>query len=498
MTGTAASPRSAAGVASGASRPWWALAVLSLAQMMIVVDTAIVTIALPSAQRDVGLSIVDRQWVVTAYTLAFGGLLMLGGRISDLLGRKRMLLIGAVGFALACTVSALAVNPAMLVSSRVVEGASAAILAPSTLSMLNVIFTEPRARAKAFGVYGAVLMSGVAVGMVVGGLVTELLGWRWARLVSLPIAATVLCVGLAVLPSVPRRRGVRLDVPGTLLGCGGMVALVYALGEAGKRGWTSALVLTVLGVAALLLVGFAVVQKVVADPLLPPRVVIDRHRAGAFLAIGVEVFGMLAMFVFMTYQLQAVMRYSPLTAGFAFLPYAAAAVIGSTQIGSRLLPRVPPRTIIVPGLFVVAVGMLLLTRLTPDASYATTVLPALVVLGLGVGTLVAPITSTATLGAGAQDAGVAAAFVNTSQQLGGSIGTALLNTIAAGSAATYVATHEPGPLVAAEATVHGNAVASAWAAGIIAVFAVVIAILIPARRAPAPAPPPAPPTRPAN
>ncbi|MFG2224957.1 DHA2 family efflux MFS transporter permease subunit [Streptomyces sp. NPDC048644] len=478
MTETAANsaPAETSADPAGSARRWWALAMLSGAQLMVALDMTIVSIALPTAQADVHLSDASKGWVITAYTLAFGGLLMLGGRLGDVLGRRRAVLIGVAGFAAASVLGGAASNATMLIAARALQGVFAALLTPSTLALLTSIFSEGRERAKALGLYGAALMSGGAVGLLLGGAIAEYLNWRWTLYVNVPIALAVIVGGLRLFPDPPRPARVPLDVVGAALGCAGIVGCIYAFGEAGARGWGSGVVIGSLAAGLVLLVVFAVVQSRVTHPLLPPRVLADRNRAGAFLTIVISTFAMLGMFLFMTFQFQDVMRYSSLKAGLAFLPYVVVAAVISTRVTGRIMPHVRPRVLLASGLAVEASGLLVLTRLTPDSGYATSVLPALLLFGISVGLLVAPIMSTATTVSDPADTAIASAFVNTSQQIGGSIGTALLNSVAAGASAAYLATHAHAPR--SWATVHGMTVACGWAAGVLAVGAVVVAFLV--------------------
>ncbi|MFI9202362.1 MFS transporter [Streptomyces sp. NPDC053048] len=460
----------------GAGRRWWALAMLSGAQLMVALDMTIVSIALPTAQAEVHLSDTSRGWVVTAYTLAFGGLLMLGGRLGDVLGRRRAVLIGVAGFAVASALGGAANGAAMLIAARALQGVFAALLTPSTLALLTSVFPEGRDRAKALGIYGAALMSGGAVGLVLGGAITQYLDWRWTLYVNVPISLAVIAGGLRLFPDPPKPPRVPLDVVGAALGCAGIVACIYAFGEAGALGWDSGVIIGSLVAGVVLLGVFGVVQSRTAHPLLPPRVLADRNRAGAFLTIVISTFAMLGMFLFMTFQFQDVMGYSSLKAGLAFLPYVVVAAAISTRVTGRLMPHVRPRVLLVTGLLVQTCGLLFLNRLTPDSGYATSILPALLLFGIGVGLLVAPIMSTATTVQDPRDTGIASAFVNTSQQIGGSIGTALLNSVAAGASAAYLASHSGA--APDRATVHGMAVACGWAAGVLAVGAVVVGVLV--------------------
>ncbi|MDH6630091.1 EmrB/QacA subfamily drug resistance transporter [Streptomyces sp. LBL] len=463
-------------------RRWWALVIIALAQLMVVLDSTIVNIALPSAQRDLGMSDANRQWVITAYTLAFGGLLLLGGRIADLVGRKRTFVIGLIGFAAASALGGAAVNPGMLFGARALQGVFAALLAPSALSLLTTTFTDLKERGKAFGIYGALAGSGAAIGFLVGGLLTEYLNWRWCLYVNVPIAVAAVLGALALLHDRPGHPGVRLDVPGVLLGCGGLVAIVYGLSEAQPRGWTDPLVLALFAVGVVLLVTFVWWQSRAPSPLLPLHIVKDRNRAGCFLTMGLAIIGMFGLFLFMTYYLQVILGYSPLKTGLAFLPLTAAIIIGSTQISARLLNRVGPRMLMVPGMILASGGMMILTQMSVDSAYATEILPALLMMGLGMGLTFMPVFSTATAGVAPQDSGVTSATLNTSQQVGGSIGTALLNTIATTSGTAYVTAHLTDParraLVLKEGVVHGYTVAIWWAAGIMLLAGLIAGLMV--------------------
>lgn len=420
--------------------------------------------------------------MITAYTLAFGGLLLLGGRIADLVGRKRTFVIGLVGFAAASALGGAAQTSGMLFGARALQGVFAAVLAPSALSLLTTTFTDPKERGKAFGIYGALAGSGSAIGFIVGGLLTEYLDWRWCLYVNVPIAVIAVFGALALLHDRPGHAGARLDVPGVLLGCGGLVAIVYGFSEAEPRGWSDPLVLGLLAGGVVLLAAFVWWQSRAPMPLLPLHIVKDRNRAGCFLTMGLAVIGMFGLFLFMTYYLQVILAYSPVKTGLAFLPLTAAIIIGSTQISARLMDRVPPRWLMAPGMVLAAGGMLILTRMTIHSDYATQILPALILMGLGMGLTFMPVFATATAGVAPQDSGVTSATVNTSQQVGGSIGTALLNTIATTSSTAYLTAHLTGgadrDLVAKEAVVHGYTVAIWWAAGIMLLAGVVAALMV--------------------
>ncbi|MGW1026119.1 MFS transporter [Streptomyces sp. NPDC002577] len=475
---------------------WWGLVVIALAQLMVVLDATIVNIALPSAQRDLGMSDGNRQWVVTAYTVAFGGLLLLGGRIADRVGRKRTFVIGLIGFAAASALGGAAVSSGMLFGARALQGCFAAVLAPSALSLVATSFTAPKERGRAFGIYGALAGSGSAIGLLLGGLLTEYLNWRWCLYVNVPIAVIAVIGACALLGDRPGHRGVHLDVPGAVMGCGGLVSIVYGVGEAESHGWTDPLVLGLLTGGGALLAAFAWWQTRAPSPLLPPHVIKDRTRAGCFLTMALAVAGLFGIFLFMSYYLQVVLGYSPVRTGLAFLPLTAAIITGSTQISARLLQRTPPRALMVPGMVLAASGTLLLTSLTVEAQYATRVLPAMVLMGLGMGLTFTPVFATATAGVAQQDAGVTSATVNTAQQVGGSIGTALLNTIATTSSTAYLAAHLHSPTqqahITREGIVHGYTVALWWSAGLMLLAGLTAALMVtakaPRRRAPTDSP----------
>ncbi|MBB5117965.1 MFS transporter [Streptomyces eurocidicus] len=464
-------------------RRWWALVVIAIAQLMVVLDATIVNIALPSAQRELHMSDGNRQWVITAYTLAFGGLLLLGGRIADLVGRKLTFMTGLLGFAGASALGGAAHTSGLLFMARALQGAFGALLAPSALSLLTTTFTDGKERGKAFGIYGAIAGGGAAIGLIAGGLLTEYLDWRWCLYVNIPIAVIAFLGALVFLHDDRRRREdgrPRLDIPGAVLGCGGLVAIVYGCSEAEPRGWGDPLVLGLLCGGVALLGVFAWWQSRARNPLLPLHVLRDRNRAGSFLVMGLAVIAMFGMFLFMTYYLQVVLGYSPVRTGLAFLPMTAAIILGSTQISARLMTHVPPRTLMVPGAVLAACGLFLLTFLTAEPAYVTHVLPAELLVGLGMGLIFMPVMATATAGVAPQDAGVTSATVNTAQQVGGSIGTALLNTIATTASTTYITAHlktaaatSGGQLTAPvrdhivkTGVVHGFNIAIAWGAGI--------------------------------
>ncbi len=476
----AESERSRSGEASGSAGRWWVLGVVGLAQLMVVLDATVVNIALPSAQRALVFTNADRQWVVTAYSLAFGGLLLLGGRLSDLVGRRRMLIIGLVGFASASAVGGAATSFAMLVIGRGAQGAFGAMLAPAALSTLTTTFSDPAERGKAFGVYGAIAGAGGAVGLLLGGALTEYLTWRWCLYINVILAVVAVTGAVRLLPRQPPNRGERIDWRGTVLVVAGLVAVVYGLSEAETKSWSAPETDVLLSVGVVLLAVFALAERRVPHPLLPMRIVLSRFRGGAYLAIGLSAMGMFGIFLFLTYYLQLTLKYSPVTTGLAFLPMVAALMASSTTSSGFLMPRVGPRRLVPVGMLIAAGGLVFLaTQLGLRTSYPDQILISLVLTGLGLGMVFGCAMNTATYGAGAADAGVASAMVNTNQQIGGSIGTALLNTIAASALAGYLVAHAHNPLAMAEAAVHSYVVAFWISAGILAGAAVICALVLP-------------------
>ena len=366
---TAGSP----GAAAAADRRWWVLGVVGLAQLMVVLDATIVNIALPSAQHDLGFSNADRQWVVTAYSLAFGSLLLLGGRLSDLFGQRRMLIIGLTGFAAASALGGAATGFGMLVTGRAIQGAFGALLAPAALSTLAVTFSDPAERGKAFGVYGAIASAGGAVGLLLGGVLTEYLSWRWCLYVNVVLALVAVTGAVRLLVNQPRSTKVHLDPAGTILVVAGLVGVVYGLSEAETKGWGAPTTIALLAAGVVLLAAFVLVERRVPHPLLPLRIVLNRFRGGSYLAIGLSAIGLFGVFLFLTYYLQLILRYSPVTTGLAFLPMIAALIATSTAVSAVLLPRVGPRILIPAGMLVAAAGLVIMAaQLGVNTSYPST------------------------------------------------------------------------------------------------------------------------------
>jgi EmrB/QacA subfamily drug resistance transporter len=416
-------------------RRWLILAVIGIAQLLVVLDVTIVNIALPSAQQDLGFSDDDRQWVITAYALAFGSLLLLGGRIADLFGRKWTFVAGLLGFAGASALGGAAQSFGLLVAARALQGAFGAMLAPAALSLLTTTFNDRAERGKAFGIYAGIAGMGGAIGLLLGGALTEVLEWRWCLYVSIVFAVPAATAGMRLLHDVPAPARPRLDLPGTLTASTGLFALVFGLARGESDGWGDPVTVGFLIGSAMLLAAFVGLERRVAHPLLPLRVVADRNRGASFLAIGTASAGIFGVFLFLTFYLQQTKGLTALETGLAFLPlsFSIAPTVGI--VSTRVLPRTNPRPLVPAGMAIAAVGMVLLTRISVDTACASHVLPSLILIGIGFGVTLAPSFATATFGVPARDSGVASAMVNTSQQVGGSIGTAVLSAVAVSPAA---------------------------------------------------------------
>jgi len=460
------------------ARRWWILAVLGIAQLMIVLDITVVNIALPSAQRALHFSDNSREWIVTAYALAFGSLLLAGGRIGDLFGRKRLFVASTIGFAAASTLGGAAQSFGMLVAARGLQGVFAALMAPAALSLVSTTFTDPRERSTAFGIWGGIGGGGAAIGLLLGGLLTQDLSWRWTLFVNLAFAAIAAAGASALLRRDVSSAREPIDVPGTLTATAGLFALVYGFAYAQNHSWGSSTTVACLVAAALLLAVFVAIQIRAAHPLLPPRVVLDRNRGGSYLALGIAGLGTFGVFLFMTYYLQQTKGYSPSTTGISFLPLSAAVVITSAIANARVVPRTGPRLAIASGMAVTAIGIALLAQLGVHSSYAAHLLPALLVTGVGVGFLFAPAQDFATRGVQPGDAGVASGLVNAAYQVGGSLGLALLSTLAATATRHHLAGKQATPSVIAHAAVHGYTTGFWWAAGFFAAGALITGLLL--------------------
>jgi EmrB/QacA subfamily drug resistance transporter len=459
-------------------RRWWILGVLGLAQLMVVLDSTIVNIALPTAQHDLHFSNADRQWIVTAYSLAFGSLLLLGGRVGDMVGRKRALITGLVGFTLASALGGASVNFAMLVVARTVQGAFGALLAPSVLALLTTTFIDPDERGKAFGIYGAIAGAGGALGLLLGGILTSYVSWRWTLFVNVVFAICAIAGAVLWLERDDGADHDPLDLPGLFLVASGLFSLVFGFSHAETTAWSNPVTVGFLVAGVVLLTSFAFFETRAKYPLLPPRVVLNRTRGGSLLVMLFASVGVFGVFLFLTYYLQSTLGYSPVKTGLAFLPLIAA-LAATAQVSNRfLLPRFGPKPIVPIGLLVSAAAMFGLHLVGLHSSYVTDVLPYLLVLGIGSGLSVAPAFSTGTLGLAPKDAGVGSATLNTAQQVGGSIGTSLLNTLAASAATAFLVGKAPTPANVQAALLHSYTTAFLWSALVFAVGAVVAGLVL--------------------
>ena len=464
-------------------RHGWVLAVLAVSQLMIILDGTVVNIALPTAQRDLGFATDQRQWVVTAYALAFGGLLLLGGRVTDVIGRRSVFIVGLVGFAVASAIGGAAVNFEMLVIGRAAQGAFGALLAPAALSLLSSTFTEPKERARAFGVFGAVAGGGAAIGLILGGLLTEYTSWRWTLFINLFFAAAAL-IGALLFINAQRAPGSRprLDLPGAVLVSLGLVGVVYGLSSGETDGWGAASPLISLIGGIVLMVVFVVLESRLQHPLLPPRVLLNRARGGAYLTTALVSVALFSVFLFLTYYLQVLRGYTPLQTGVAFLPLPFSIAITSIVIAPRSLQRFGPKPLLVVGPLLAAASLLVLNTITLTSNYWLTVVPALLILGLGMGHVFSASPNLATSGLDPKDLGVGSAMVNTSQQVGGAIGTALLSAIAAGTVTQYLADHGRGAAARIGAQLASYHAAYLTSSGILVALAVVSLFLLPRSR----------------
>jgi EmrB/QacA subfamily drug resistance transporter len=493
-------------------RRWLALAVIAVTVLMIILDATIVNIALPAVSADLDISPATQQWIVTAYTLTFGGFLLLGGRIADFWGRKRTYLVGAAGFAIASALGGIATNEGLLFAARALQGAFGALLGPASLALLTVLFTDTKERAKAFAVYGAIAGGGSAVGLLLGGVLTEYVDWRWCFWVNVPVAVVAIA---AAIPFVPESRApgeTSYDVPGAVLVTLGLTSLVYGftrVAEASQEhaaagstetGWTEPWALFFIGAGIVLVALFVVVELRARNPLLPMRLVLDRNRGGAYLTSVLVGAGLIGAFFFLSLYFQQVLGYRPVEAGFASLPTTLGVLI-SAGLASALVPKVGPKPLMVTGGLLAAGGLFLLSFVDVDTSFWALPFPGQLLLGLGLGFTFVPLSNLALVGAGAHDAGAASAVLQAVQQVGASIGTALLATLsvsaitsafADGAAKAAAAGADPqDPAVTQQigltAQVEGYTTAFAWAAGLLLVGALVSAVLVKATKEDLPA-----------
>lgn len=457
---------------------WMALVVIAIATLMIVLDASIINLALPSAQKALHISNANRQWVVTAYSLTFGSLLLLGGRIADYVGRKKVFIIGLVGFALASAIGGFAQNQAELFTMRGLQGVFGALLAPASLSLLNVTFTVPKERARAFGVYGGISGGGAAIGLIMGGLLTQYANWRWCLFVNAPVALIAVFLAIPNLHESKAKGDNKYDVPGAVLVTLGLGSLVYGFSQAANNGWGNVHTYPYF-LAALGLIGFFFwIETHHSHPLLPLRVLAERNRGGSYIGSLLTGVGLFAMFLFLSIYMQSFLHYSPLKAGFAFLPFTFGIIVGA-GVASQLLPKIGPRPLMVTGMLIATVGILLLSRLTPTSSYFANLFAPMLVMSFGCALFFIPNSSTGLHNAGEHDAGVASALINTTQQVGGSLGSALLNTIAISSAAAFFKSHlSLGTKAQVYAQVHGFTTTFEWGGAFLFTCAVVSAIMI--------------------
>jgi EmrB/QacA subfamily drug resistance transporter len=467
---------------TSSDRRWWALGVLSITQLMVALDATVINIALPHAQRDLNFSTANRQWLITAYALAFGSLLLVGGRLSDMWGRRTSLCVGLTGFALASALGGSAHSFSTLVTARAVQGVFGAVLAPAALATLSSTFNDPKERAKAFSIYGAIGASGAAIGLLLGGALTQWATWRWCLFINLVFAA-IAVVGVALFITGDKRSyDTNLDVVGTLLGSAGLFFVVYGFAHAVNTGWANYITWGSLVIGGVLLVAFVRWQQRSKNPLLPLRLLINRVRGGSLVALFLTSIGIFGISLFLAYYLQGTLGYTPLRTGVAFLPLVAAIALSAFIASARLLAVNGPRPLVPTGMLLAGMGMVLFTKLTPNPDYVSNVLPGLVVTGLGLGLIFAPAIASATAGVRPNDLGAASALVNTTQQIGGSMGVALLNTIAV--SVTARSNRVPVPVsaqlsrkaaehnAAVLATLHGYAVAFWWAAAFFGIGAI--------------------------
>jgi EmrB/QacA subfamily drug resistance transporter len=457
------------------------LVVVAVAQLMVVLDSTIVNIALPSAQQALGFANSDRQWVVTGYALAFGSLLLVGGRLGDMFSRKWIFITGLIGFAVASAIGGAAVSFVMLVSARALQGAFGAILAPAALGTLISTFRDPRERGRAFAVFGSVAVGGGAVGLILGGILTQYLSWRYTLFVNLIFAAIAVAGALAYIHSSRPATRPRMDWPGAVLACAGLFLIVFGFSHAETAGWTATLTLGSLILGAVLLSAFVVAEQRSSHPLLPLRVILDRTRGGSYVAVGITGIAIFGTFLFLTFYMQQVKGYSPLTTGLLFLPLVAGILVASA-LYSAVGARVGPRPLVTVGMLLAAGGTAYLAQLTVTSSYVGGVLPALIIMGLGFGAIFAPAINTATAGVPREDSGVASALVNTMQQVGGSVGISILSTIAASATTSYLLAHHTSPQAPAAAATRGYTLAFAISAALLGLGAILAILMLPSRK----------------
>ena len=454
---------------------WRALFVIAISQLMVVLDASIVNIAIPKAMHDLGISRTNSQWVVTAYTLAFGSLLLLGGRVADFVGRKKAFIIGLIGFAGASALGGFAANQGMLFGARALQGVFGALLAPAALSIINVTFTVPKERAKAFGVYGAIAGGGAAIGLILGGVLTQYVSWRWCLGVNVPIAIIAVLLAIPFVHESKAEGDHSYDIPGAITVFIGLFCLVFGFSRVATYGWTNSHTYIFFILALIFLVVFFYIEKNAKGPILPIRVLTERNRGGSYLATLLVGSGLFAMFFLLSLYFQNILGYSPLKSGFAFLPFSMG-VIAFAGVASNLLPKFGARPLMLTGLIMASIGLLLLSRITPTSSYLTHVLPSIIVMSTGLALVFIPSATAGLHGIEQRDSGVASALINTSQQIGGSLGAALLNTIAVTAATTFGRAHSALPPT--YGLVHGYSVAFKFGTVFLLIAAVIVFFFI--------------------
>jgi EmrB/QacA subfamily drug resistance transporter len=418
-------------MAKSATNPWVVLVLICFAQFMVILDATIVNVALPSIQKDLNLSEGNLQWIVNAYTLVFGGFLLLGGRMGDLLGRKRLFLIGLVIFTGASLFDGLANSEGVLIAARSLQGLGAALISPAALSIIATTFKEGSERAKALGVWAAIAIGGSAVGLVLGGVLTQYFSWPWIFFVNVPVGIVTFVLSFRLIPESRDEQVERnYDIAGAVTVTGGLMALVYAIVDAQQAGWGSAKTLGFFGFAAVLLVAFVLIELRAKAPLVRLSIFRIRSLLTANIAMFLAMSGMFAMFFFNTLYIQQVLGFGPLKAGIAFLPFSAGIMV-SAGIASQFAPRLGVRPVAAAGFVLSTAGLILLTQLPVHGSYLTNVLPSILLSSLGMGAVFMPLTLIATTGLEDSDQGLASGLFNTSQQIGGALGLAVLSTLAA-------------------------------------------------------------------
>jgi EmrB/QacA subfamily drug resistance transporter len=413
------------------TNPWVVLVLICTAQFMVILDATIVNVALPSIQKDLGLSEANLQWIVNAYALVFGGFLLLGGRAGDLLGRKRLFLIGLVIFTGASFLDGVSQSSAMLIGSRALQGLGAALISPAALSIISTTFAEGKERSRALGVWAAIAIGGSAVGLILGGILTQAFSWPWIFFVNVPVGIVAFVLSWRLIPeSKDEHAAQAFDIAGAVTVTGGLMSLVYAIVKAETDGWTSSTTLSFFALSAVLLAAFIVIELRSKAPLVRLSIFRIRSLATANLVMFLVASGMFATFFFNTLYLQRVLGYGPLKGGLAFLPFTAGIMV-SAGLASQFAPRIGVRPIAAVGMLVSAAGLLFMTQLPVDGSYVANVLPSLLLTSLGMGAVFMPLTLVATTGLEDSDQGLASGLFNTSQQIGGALGLAILSTLAA-------------------------------------------------------------------